>query len=295
MVHLVLWLCVTSFTILLISTGITYLVYSRHKFLWIRNYLAFLASLSLVMVTYTWQFFSYVYIGSNNSWIDVPVYFVNIFFWCVSIYYFPMMLGAIHHKEFSLKEKIILGAIALFPFVLIIASKFIEISSVRKMMQVVHFIISLGYLFAALWNVRQHNDLKNTITFTIAGIVAYSLLILDGLWFNFSLSSITLIPDGLITLPILGFTLGIVTLVISRKELSIQSRGNEMSSEFLEEYLITKREEEIISCLLKGYSNIQISDELYISPRTVDSHFTNIYRKCRLNSRTKLLRLISLK
>ena len=47
------------------------------------------------------------------------------------------------------------------------------------------------------------------------------------------------------------------------------------------------REVEILKLTAKGMSNKEISDKLFISERTVQTHLIRIYRKLRVNSRTK--------
>ena len=58
-------------------------------------------------------------------------------------------------------------------------------------------------------------------------------------------------------------------------------------------YGLTPREQEIIEKLLAGRRDREIAEELYISPRTVDTHLRNIFRKCGVRSRLQLTRLIS--
>ncbi len=42
---------------------------------------------------------------------------------------------------------------------------------------------------------------------------------------------------------------------------------------------LTDREKEVLHLILKEYSNVEIADELYISPRTVDAHKRNLIEK----------------
>lgn len=53
---------------------------------------------------------------------------------------------------------------------------------------------------------------------------------------------------------------------------------------------LTEREKEIIKLLAEGMTNKQIGDELYISPRTVDSHRTNLMKKLNINNVASLIR-----
>ncbi len=57
-------------------------------------------------------------------------------------------------------------------------------------------------------------------------------------------------------------------------------------------YHLSKRELEIINCIIAGMSYSEIADKLYISKLTVHTHIKNIYRKMRAKSRIELDRLI---
>lgn len=58
------------------------------------------------------------------------------------------------------------------------------------------------------------------------------------------------------------------------------ARGN---NEYIED--LTKREREILVCIAKGKTNIQIADELYITEHTVKKHTSNIFSKLNLKDR----------
>lgn len=48
--------------------------------------------------------------------------------------------------------------------------------------------------------------------------------------------------------------------------------------------ILTKREKEVLKMVAEGYTNKEIADLLYISPKTVDNHRTNIMRKLNLHN-----------
>jgi len=54
--------------------------------------------------------------------------------------------------------------------------------------------------------------------------------------------------------------------------------------------LLTSRELEIIKYVTQGMTNSQIGEELYISPRTVDTHRTNIMKKIDVKNVASLIR-----
>jgi DNA-binding CsgD family transcriptional regulator len=61
---------------------------------------------------------------------------------------------------------------------------------------------------------------------------------------------------------------------------------------FFEKYGISKREGEIIGLIIKGHSNREIEDKLFISLETVKKHIYNIYKKTGVKNRLQLNYLI---
>ncbi len=67
--------------------------------------------------------------------------------------------------------------------------------------------------------------------------------------------------------------------------------GTNRIDQFCKTYGISRREKEIVELVLDGYSNQKMAERLYISPRTVDTHLSNIYRKCGVEGRYGLIML----
>ncbi len=53
-----------------------------------------------------------------------------------------------------------------------------------------------------------------------------------------------------------------------------------------DEDILSSREIEILALIEKGFSNIDISQKLYLSINTVKTHLLNIYTKLDVHSRT---------
>ncbi|MBR5401414.1 MAG: helix-turn-helix transcriptional regulator [Treponema sp.] len=61
-----------------------------------------------------------------------------------------------------------------------------------------------------------------------------------------------------------------------------------LTQEFINDFSITKREQEIILSLLEGKSNKELADSLFVSEKTIESHLANIYRKVGVKNRLEL-------
>ena len=54
--------------------------------------------------------------------------------------------------------------------------------------------------------------------------------------------------------------------------------------------MLSPREREVLQLAVEGYGNPEIAEKLFISPRTVETHRTNLLRKLGLQSQTDLVR-----
>jgi DNA-binding NarL/FixJ family response regulator len=53
---------------------------------------------------------------------------------------------------------------------------------------------------------------------------------------------------------------------------------------------LTRREVEVLRLVAKGWTNDRIAEELFLSPRTVQTHLTNVFRKLEVDNRTEAVR-----
>ena len=66
------------------------------------------------------------------------------------------------------------------------------------------------------------------------------------------------------------------------------TRGIRQRSELPEEEGLTAREREVLLLIAEGKTNKDISEELFISIKTVKTHVSNLLMKCELEDRTQL-------
>lgn len=73
------------------------------------------------------------------------------------------------------------------------------------------------------------------------------------------------------------------------QRLAVLMSGKQEASVAAEPEGMTKRESEILSLMVRGYTNQQIAKELYISEGTVKNYISGIYDKTGIHDRAKLI------
>lgn len=64
----------------------------------------------------------------------------------------------------------------------------------------------------------------------------------------------------------------------------------EVNAEAMDYLGISPREHEVLELLAHGHTNREIARALYVSPNTVKSHLSNLYRKLEVSRRTQAVR-----
>jgi DNA-binding NarL/FixJ family response regulator len=62
------------------------------------------------------------------------------------------------------------------------------------------------------------------------------------------------------------------------------------STSMLNSFGLTQREEQVLSLLTTGLSNVEIGNKLHLSPRTVEKYVSSLLRKTETNNRAELVR-----
>ena len=68
---------------------------------------------------------------------------------------------------------------------------------------------------------------------------------------------------------------------------SVARQGDDFREIEMDSFSLTKREKEVLTCLVKGKSYKLIADNCFISIETVNNHIRNIYKKMQVHSKTE--------
>lgn len=97
----------------------------------------------------------------------------------------------------------------------------------------------------------------------------------------------------------IGFTLPLVFIVLALSKiwddvqrLSLFKEKHSVNEEYLKNYALTRREQEVARLLIEGLSYKLIAERLFISMPTVKTHASSIYKKCKVTNRIELITLL---
>ncbi|HAS40318.1 MAG TPA: hypothetical protein DCS93_07555 [Microscillaceae bacterium] len=98
----------------------------------------------------------------------------------------------------------------------------------------------------------------------------------------------------------IGFTIPLIFILMAGSKLwddiqrlSLFKPIQEITTQNLTNYALTKREKEVALLLMKGNTYRQIAEQLFVSIPTVKTHTYNIYKKCNVHNRIELITLLN--
>jgi DNA-binding CsgD family transcriptional regulator len=129
---------------------------------------------------------------------------------------------------------------------------------------------------------------RYAVTLFVSALVFLPLLAADAF-----MGELPFLPFNL-TLPVflLLICLELALFAIFHLDRPPFAAGTRLTSYCVDTLGLTAREKEIVEALLEASTNKEISDKLFISPKTVENHLVNIYKKAEVRSRAQLVSLI---
>lgn len=294
MVHLVLGLCIAASIGISVGFGVLLIARSHFRGKWYRFFLVVVALLAIAMLLYLGLYFCFVYVSDGNALCGRILYNANTLVYAVLVVLVPVTAIRVRRSHVAVEEWIYLAGMAATIVASSLAGDLIGTAIVRRAVLALRYALlvpAFVWAYGVGFSAPGVGVFYSRFSLVSAG--AFLVITVDAVVLRFSLSSEDYVPDGVISLPLYGIGIGLMLIHFATTRLQTLRSNVGLSAAFLTEYEITPREGQIIRCLLKGETNNRIGEELYISPRTVDTHFSNIYRKCGVRSRLELVRLIN--
>ncbi|MFW6213516.1 MAG: LuxR C-terminal-related transcriptional regulator [Spirochaetota bacterium] len=286
-----LWFDIVSFALMSAAAGLTYIVYSRNRAPWLRDYLVYSASYGLWALFAGWVFFQQVYLSAPIPTMTAVFAYARAGVSIVIAWFGPMFLlkvgGAVSARRLRLAVGLAVGLlIAVMIPVLVLA------------LPTLAWVISVSFnvAFAALsWRaylrVRRNkkNPARPVIPILLYTAIGYTTLTLISLGVTRLLPSGSLLGINVLAGGVFVFVWALIAILVFGKWIGGREASTSVPQSFLSDYQITRREGEILIVLVGGKTAGQIGEALYISQRTVEAHLRNIYRKCGVANRVELM------
>jgi DNA-binding CsgD family transcriptional regulator len=162
----------------------------------------------------------------------------------------------------------------------------------------IHFMLSAAMVYGSVLVLKQSGKAKQIRSRMIVPVFTFFLVFALVQFLNRQLINF---PPGetkedqqMLGLSVLALVFNLFNVILLNRTFTKPAQTpSSLNMRKLEEYGITKREQEIIKLICLGKTNKEIGEILYISPLTVRDHTSNIFRKTGVTSRTQLAGLFN--
>jgi DNA-binding CsgD family transcriptional regulator len=151
----------------------------------------------------------------------------------------------------------------------------------------------LYYIFNSLIHLKTDRE-KSFVTLlsTSVFLISYIIYVIQYRIYFFSLSSIISGPQDTLSYGILFFVFTNTFYQYLRSSRKVEGNDQLQIDDMVLKYRISKRERDILILLIQRYSYKEISDKLFISNKTVETHIYHIYQKTGAKNKQELIKMI---
>src|SRR6056297_606498 len=318
MIKAVLLVRMISFTVLFISTALGILAHQKSPRRWLRFFLIYMGFEAFYSVSFTFVFYSHVYLSDQPSSPSMVFILFQIITSVAVVYFAPRFLleltgplggggnGGAAKRAYTRRTHI---AILVVPVVLTILTVLAQMPNTFQPLTIFaerynRFISAFFYLYLFVFFLMTFIRRKRIpagrwsreIVVFIAGAALFHFLwVVDVAFLDIQLAEQGPLRGILLTNAMYEIFWGVIAAIPAVAEISAQGSAisaENLPGEFIREYKISARENEVVPLLCDGMSSKDIAETLFISPRTVENHIRNIYRKCGVKRRLELVKLI---
>ena len=281
--------------------------YIIERVVWLKYYIIFLFSFAFLLLIRYIKLLTFLTVPSfmSNNIFDILYFFTFSIAMSLMLYFVPAFLYGFLNLKWELKENIIYILLSVIHFILSILGIIIKFEI--YIFSSIIFYASITYLFVVgLINYKNIKDKTMKLIVKILGIITiiiYPFLIYQLILYRRDITDIGSMDITLVlfyiwwNLIMLGYLSWYFINIVKNKNIfSKNSENNNMqcNKENIEEKInLTRREKEILSYLLDGKTNKEVSLILDISLNTVNNHVANIYEKSGVKNRVELVNKFS--
>lgn len=302
MMHLTIFIYIMGLSLGLSAFGISLASYKLYRFKYLLAYVYYIAFLNIA--DFTFLIFYYYSLNLKESYIayQFKMYliidvFVVFFLMVAGTYAFIVLATGIVEKVLpKILKYFYFIAFAIFFFIYLITTKEFIISESINLFVLNHNATTLFMLSVTLiaiiqifFNVKKLQNSHKRKAVNIFGFIYLFIYTIIFIVFFLPHTANNILNS------ILCLSLNIVPILYLKRylqrsywELLAEPGRAEEIQHLFAEHNISKREKEVIHLILKGYSNKEIAQTLFISLPTAKQHIYNIYQKMGVKSRMQL-------
>ena len=309
--YLLLIFYLLSFVIGFSTIFYSIVYYIIERVLWLKYYIVFLFTFGILIFIRTIRLITLLTLPSftYNNIFNMLYFFILTLAMALMLYFIPAFLYRFLKIKWSLKTNISYLILSIFYFILSIIG-ILTVFNIYLLSSMIFYISIFYLLVIGFLNYKNIEDktikfivkVLGIITILIYPVLIYQLIIYRKDFMNINSIDITLMLFYTWwNLVMLGYFLWYFMSMIksnnSRISDSLYSKNNEESDSNIKlednDFNLTKREKQILSYLLSGKTNKEISLIFDISLNTVNNHVANIYYKSGVKNRVELVNKFS--
>lgn len=278
------------------SISISYYIYRNNKKINLKYFIAFILSLFAIQNSICINLYLKYTHEANSLMLSLSKLF-DLVGTSFSTLYGLFLIHLIFGLKISDKKKKIIISIFTVQFIGIAIYSLFNTPILYKILLRASIIFVIIYeIYIGLKNYKHvvNKDLKNTIKlFILITIVFLPFMTIESykpyiqLISNVELLKIISFPCYFLSINVLN-----IFFVLNYFNKPSYTEHNKLTDHFKAKYDITEKQSEIIELILSGKTYKQIAEELFISPKTVDNHIQNIYKKLNVKSKIQLSNFI---
>jgi DNA-binding CsgD family transcriptional regulator len=307
MQHLIIFIDIITVIVGLAAVLLFTLIYLKYKVDMLRNFIIVQSTCVFGLIISLFRLY-YMTEMQFNMQIQVISYIFFLIFLSLNIYYISRFFHDLTESQFTRLHSIIFAILsfifiinAILPFCIYSDLKDIYSAMIYGLINFGNFIYISVIIYICILMIVRYKKVKNPQLKKLLRIIMILILIyLVGM--SIDLVNVKINNNysydynGLIFARICLLLESIIFIVFFFvyfvKKMHFSTIIAKIPESFIKQFNITEREEEILMLLLENKTRRDISRWLFISPKTVEKHISNIYHKLSVKDRDELYNLI---
>ena len=302
--HLTLWLNMITLSVLVASGGLSLLRLLRIRARWQRYYLAYLGSYAAWLLFSTFTLFQRSYLLSPATVVDPVFAYARAGISVVIVIVGPLFYVTVG-RQFATgrrrpnssrrTEWIVIWAVAaviLALVVLMVVTGSPVYSTIgTNLFNLAFAVLSIRALALVGGSpAGRHEPIRWFLWYSA---IAHPLIVAVSLSLRLFLTPERFFYANVFAIGAFCLAWGILMIVADmRRILSRSGDDQEVPADLVLAMGLTARETEVVRTLMDGMTSRDAAERLFISQRTVETHVSNVYRKCGVGNRVELVQLV---